>query len=68
MHDIPFTRDNTFFFENESFRYLVAVQNRARFDYEDEEEYKASWSTSVNESNRFLNYVCRQPKYRIVKK
>jgi predicted ATPase len=67
MNDIPFSRDNAFFFENESFRYLVAVQNGAHFNYEEKAEYTTSWSESVNESNRLLNYIRRRPVYRIVK-
>jgi GTPase SAR1 family protein len=68
MNDIPFSRDNTFFFENESFRYLVAVRNGTHFNYEDAAEYTSSWSDSVKESNRLLNYIHRRPVYRIVKR
>ncbi|CAF3344480.1 unnamed protein product [Rotaria sp. Silwood2] len=57
MNDIPFTRTNTFFFDNESFRYLMAIQNGIKFDNEDTKEYTMSWSESVQESNRLLNYI-----------
>jgi GTP-binding protein EngB required for normal cell division len=60
MNDILFNRTNTFFFENESFRYLVAVQNGIRFNKEDKEEYTMSWSESVKESKRLLNYIRTQ--------
>ncbi len=57
---IPFNKRNTFCFDNESFRYLVALQKSIEFDDHDKEEYENSWSKSVNESNRLLNYVCAE--------
>jgi hypothetical protein len=57
IHDIPFKKENTFCFDSESFRYLVALQNGIQFDEEDKHEYELSWKTSVSESNRLLNYV-----------
>ncbi len=60
MNDILFNRTNTFFFENESFRYLVAVQNGIRFNKEDKAEYTMSWSESVKESKRLFNYIRTQ--------
>ncbi|CAF1494668.1 unnamed protein product [Rotaria sordida] len=57
MNNIPFDRTNTFFFDNESFRYLMAIQNGIEFSNEDTTEYTMSWLESVQESNRFLNYI-----------
>jgi hypothetical protein len=57
IKDIPFTKENTFCFDNESFRYLVALQNGIQFDEEEKHEYEMSWTTSVSESNRLLNYL-----------
>ncbi|CAF1529827.1 unnamed protein product [Rotaria sp. Silwood1] len=69
MNDICFNRTNTFFFENESFRYLMAVQNGIRFNNEDTSEYTMSWSDSVQESNRLLNYILTNlTPYHVVKK
>lgn len=57
MNDINFTRNNSFFFENESFRYLMAANNGIRFSADDISEYATTWSECVQESKRLLNYV-----------
>ncbi|CAF3366772.1 unnamed protein product [Rotaria socialis] len=36
MNDISFHRTNTYFFDNESFRYLMAVNNGVKFDNTDQ--------------------------------
>ncbi|CAF4402419.1 unnamed protein product, partial [Rotaria sp. Silwood2] len=58
IKDIPFNKSNTFCFDNESFRYLVALQNGIKFDKHQEDEYEQSWTNSVIESNRLLQYIC----------
>ncbi|CAF1038301.1 unnamed protein product [Rotaria sordida] len=58
IKNIPFKKSNTFCFDSESFRYLIAIQNGINFDDYQKEEYKESWINSVNESNRFLGYIC----------
>ena len=57
MTDIPFNKENTFCFDNESFRYLVALQNEITFDDQEEHDYKTSWSKSVVESDRLIKYI-----------
>jgi GTPase SAR1 family protein len=57
---IPFTKHNTFCFDSESFRYLVAVQNKIRFNEDEREEYKDSWNKSSGEAKRFLNYILKE--------
>ena len=60
MNDIPFEKKNTFCFDNESFRYLVALQNQIHFNDDEKHDYEMSWSTSVNESTRLINYICEK--------
>ena len=55
--DIPFAKENTFCFDSESFRYLVALTDGISFKEEDKQEYAMSWSISVKESNRLIDYV-----------
>jgi hypothetical protein len=55
--DIPFNKCNTFCFDNESFRYLVALQNSITFDDQDKQEYEMSWSKSVDESKHLRDYI-----------
>ena len=57
MNDIPFQKENTFCFDSESFRFLVASQNNILFNNEDKNEYDKSWSASVKESNRLIDYI-----------
>jgi hypothetical protein len=57
ISDIPFNKPNTFCFDNESFRYLVALQNSIKFDDQDKKEYEMSWSKSVDESKRLRDYI-----------
>jgi len=62
IKDIPFKKTNTFCFDSESFRYLVARLDGIEFDDYQKEEYKQSWMTSVKESNRLLEYICSELK------
>ncbi|CAF3309880.1 unnamed protein product [Rotaria socialis] len=57
MSDITFKKENTFCFDSESFRYLVALQSDVSFGYDEKTEYEHSWSTSVKESNRLIDYI-----------
>ncbi|CAF1365656.1 unnamed protein product [Adineta ricciae] len=56
--EIPFQKNNTFCFDSESFRYLVAKTHGIRFDKFLTEECKKSWSKSETESHRLIQYVC----------
>jgi hypothetical protein len=58
IEDIPFVKSNTFCFDSESFRYLIALENGIQFDDYQKDEYTRSWTTAVNESNRLLQYIC----------
>ena len=58
VKNIPFEKINTFCFDSESFRYLIARENGVNFDQHQKEEYEQSWINSVTESKRFLKYVC----------
>ena len=65
--DIVFKKDNTFCFDNESFRYLVARQNGITFKDEVRCDYEASWLKSVTELHRLLDYICQNlPMYRML--
>ncbi|CAM4829272.1 unnamed protein product [Rotaria magnacalcarata] len=55
--NVPFSKKNVFCFDSESFRYLVARQNKIRFDNNEKEEYEMSWKTSASESKRLIEYI-----------
>ncbi|CAF2862033.1 unnamed protein product [Rotaria sp. Silwood2] len=67
LNDILFKKQNTFCFDNESFRYLVARQNGIQFDDVEHKEYENSWSNSVTESNRLLAYVYKELSAHVLK-
>ena len=58
--DIPFERKNTFCFDSEAFRYLVAKQNDIQFDAYQENEYEQSWTSSSTTSIQFIEYISKQ--------
>ena len=60
LNDIPFEKENTFCFDSEAFRYLVARQNKITFTKDDEREYEISWTTSMRESKRLIDYIQRK--------
>ena len=57
VQNIPFNRTNTFCFDSESFRYLVAKQNGIEFAESEEQDYQDSWKRSSAESRRFLQHI-----------
>lgn len=62
-NNISFQKKNVFCFDNESFRYLVSLRHGITFDECDERDYETSWTKSVEESIRLLNYVKTLPIY-----
>lgn len=57
---IPFGKENTFCFDSEAFRYLIAKENGIQFDESQKEECKKSWTKSAEESTRLLIYITEQ--------
>ncbi|CAF3604028.1 unnamed protein product [Rotaria sp. Silwood1] len=55
---------NTFCFDSEAFRYLVAIQDSIDLVPNDRSEYEQSWSRSVTESQRFHDFLCKKRPYR----
>ncbi len=57
IKDITFKKENTFCFDSEAFRYLVAHQNQIPFTDDEKREYETSWTVSVKESSRLIEYI-----------
>ena len=55
---IFFKKENAFCFDSESFRYLVSLKNNIHFEELQEKEFQMSWTKSVAESKRFIQYLC----------
>ncbi|CAF1267357.1 unnamed protein product [Adineta steineri] len=58
IKNIPFGKKNTFCFDSEAFRYLVALQRSLVFKEIERDEFEKSWIRSVAEAQRFRNYLC----------
>ncbi|CAF1052697.1 unnamed protein product [Rotaria sordida] len=59
-HGIRMKKESTFYFDSESFRYLVALHNSIEFDDASMYHIKSSWSKSKIEAIRFLRYIKMQ--------
>ena len=55
--DLQLSRANSFCFDSESFRYLVAKQRGVQFESDEAKECAKTWTRSSVESKRFLNYI-----------
>ncbi|UJR32379.1 hypothetical protein I4U23_019841 [Adineta vaga] len=58
MGNTLFKKENTFCFDSESFRYLVARKNNITFSADQKKEYDMSWTISRKEANRLIHYIC----------
>jgi GTPase SAR1 family protein len=56
---IPFERENTFLFENESFRFLAVCKAGHKFFMEHKPTFIDSWDRSVAELNRMLTRIVK---------
>ncbi|CAF0834354.1 unnamed protein product [Rotaria sordida] len=59
--EIPFSRDNTFLFDNEPFRYLALRKNGITLDELQTQSYIRSWDHSVQEYCRLMSYLVTRP-------
>ena len=64
MKDIPFSKENSFCFDNSSFRYLVAIRNGITFADDPKERLSHNWQKSAIELQRFCDLLCRQESYK----
>ena len=54
---VPFSKTNTFLFDNEPFRYLALRKNGIKLDNEQTDSYTKSWNHSVEEYSRLMKHV-----------
>lgn len=62
-HEIPFNRNNSFLFENESFRYLALRKNGIDLNYCAKDIYDQGWQKTVEEFSRMLKFIIQRPAY-----
>ncbi|CAF4046964.1 unnamed protein product [Rotaria sp. Silwood1] len=65
--DVPFTKENTFLFDSEPFRYLALRKNGIQLDNEQTLSYIKSWDHSVKECTRLMAYIVTRPLHGISK-
>uniref|UniRef100_A0A6P7GGG3 Uncharacterized protein LOC114342245 n=1 Tax=Diabrotica virgifera virgifera TaxID=50390 RepID=A0A6P7GGG3_DIAVI len=58
---------NIFYFDNEPFKYLAAVQNGVQFGLKAKEKYIESWEKSTEQSWRLINYITGDSKNKPLK-
>ena len=61
--EIPFSRDNTFTFDNEAFRYLSLCKNGIEFGVREKQDYSRSWDYSIKEFRRLITRIMRCDKH-----
>ncbi|UJR32245.1 hypothetical protein I4U23_019711 [Adineta vaga] len=54
---IPFSRENSFLFDNEAFRYLALCKNGIHINVEETQSYSKSWDHSVKEYARLMKSI-----------
>ncbi|CAF1231983.1 unnamed protein product [Rotaria sordida] len=52
--EVPFSMENTFMFDNESFRFLAVCKQGLNFLMKDKKNYSESWKKSVEEFSRLI--------------
>jgi hypothetical protein len=56
---VPFNIENTFMFDNESFRFLATYKNGMKFSGEEVSQFSQSWEKSVEEFSRLIERVLK---------
>lgn len=55
--DIKLTKETIYCIDNESVRFLAALNQKIQFDDEQKKQYAISWKTSAKETKRLVDYV-----------
>ena len=63
--EIPFTKENTFLLDNESFRYLAVHKHGVKTNTEQIEIFKNSWERTVKEYQRLFAYVIQRSPHAV---
>jgi GTPase SAR1 family protein len=57
--EVPFHKENTFMFDNESFRFLAACKQGSKFLMKYKQDYSISWNKSVEEFARLITRILK---------
>ena len=61
--EVPFSRDNSFLFDNEAFRFLALYKNNVKHSPEEKRDYTRSWDYSIQEFRRLITRIMRCDKH-----
>ena len=56
---VPFDTDNSFMFDNESFRFLAAYHRNIRYLMDEKQNFEESWNKSVKEFRRLIQRILK---------
>ena len=61
--EVPFSRDNSFFFDNEAFRFLALWKNGVKVSSEEKSDYSKSWNRTIVEFSRLVSRIMKCDKH-----
>ncbi|CAF4786019.1 unnamed protein product [Rotaria sp. Silwood2] len=61
--EVPFSKENSFFFDNEAFQFLTLCKNDMEFNFEEEEDCSRSWDHSIREFSRLISSIIQRDKH-----
>ncbi|CAF2766525.1 unnamed protein product [Rotaria sp. Silwood2] len=61
--EVPFSKENSFFFDNEAFRFLALCKNGIEFNPEEKKDYSRSWDHSILEFSRLISRIIKCDKH-----
>ncbi|CAF1121731.1 unnamed protein product [Rotaria sordida] len=61
--EIPFSKENSFLFDNEAFRFLALCKNGIEFSLEEKKDYSRSWDYSIREFSRLISRIIKCDKH-----
>lgn len=63
--DVPFSRANTFTFDNEAFRFLALKKNGIEFASQEQNDYSRSWDYTIQEFSRLITRINQCDKHAV---
>jgi GTPase SAR1 family protein len=63
--EVPFSRENSFLFDNEAFRYLALCKNGIEFGTVDKQDYCRSWDHTIQEFSRLILRIIKCEKHAV---
>jgi GTPase SAR1 family protein len=60
---VPFSRENSFLFDNEGFRFLALCKNGIKFESAEKQDYSRSWDYSVKEFSLLIKRIIKCDKH-----